>query len=137
MLKINKVFLSGKIGKDLEKRFTDKGKAFVTFSIAVDKSYKKADGNWENQVAWVDCVAWEKQADKMVDDNYMHKGSPVLVEGRIDSRQYEKDGQKRTAFEIVVEYVQLTESGKVVAGEPLPESRHNADTAGTSDDVPF
>ena len=92
---LNHSTIMGRLAGDPELRRTQTGKAVVSFTIACDKPGK------DNGASFIPCVAWEKTGEFV--DNYFMKGSPIAVEGRLESRQYEtKDGQKRTALEVVV-----------------------------------
>lgn len=87
--------LMGRFVADPELRRTTTGKSVVSFTLAVDKPGK------DSGASFIPCVAWDKTADFI--NNYFLKGSPVVVEGRLESRQYEtKEGQKRTVLEVVV-----------------------------------
>lgn len=91
---INHVTIQGRFVRDPELRRTDAGKSVVTFTLAVDKPGRDAGA------AFIDFVAWEKTGEFI--NQYFLKGSPIVVEGRLDQRQYEtKDGQKRSAVEVV------------------------------------
>ncbi len=91
---LNHVVIIGRLTKDPELRRTNTGKGVCSFSIACDKPGK------DSGASFLDCVAWEKTADFI--SNYFRKGSAIVLEGRIESRQYEtKDGQKRSVVEIV------------------------------------
>lgn len=126
--KLNRVLLSGRIGNDIELKYTPKGTPVLRLTLAVDKSYKGADGNWVNDTSWVDCVAWNDTA-KYAAQN-IRKGSSVIIEGKIDVRQYETEGRKQKAFEIIVETLQCLE--KKESGNSAPEP-----TPTGNDDVPF
>lgn len=92
---INHTIIQGRFVRDPELRRTNTGKAVVSFTLAVDKQGKDAGASF------VDFVAWDKTGEFI--NNYFTKGSPIVVEGRIETRQYEaKDGQKRTVTEVVV-----------------------------------
>ena len=92
---INHVTIQGRVARDPELRRTDAGKSVVSFTLAVDKPGRDAGA------AFLDFVAWEKTGEFI--NQYFMKGSPIVVEGRLDQRQYEtKDGQKRSAVEVVV-----------------------------------
>ena len=92
---LNHSVVMGRFAADPELRRTQTGKAVTSFTLAVDKPGK------DNGASFIPCVAWDKTAEFI--DNYFMKGSPIAVEGRIESRQYEtKEGQKRTVVELVV-----------------------------------
>ena len=92
---LNHSTIMGRLVRDPELRRTNSGKAVTSFTIACDKPGK------DSGASFIDCVAWEKTAEFI--NNYFLKGSAIIVEGRLESRQYEtKDGQKRTVLEVVV-----------------------------------
>lgn len=92
---INHTIIQGRFVRDPELRRTTTGNAVVSFTLAVDKQGRDAGASF------LDFVAWDKTGEFI--SNYFTKGSPIVVEGRLESRQYEaKDGQKRTATEVVV-----------------------------------
>lgn len=91
---LNHITIMGRLTADPEIRRTTTGKAVVSFIIACDKPGK------DSGASFIPCVAWEKTGEFI--GNYFKKGSAIVLEGRIESRQYEtKDGQKRTAIELV------------------------------------
>jgi len=101
-MSVNKVILVGRLGRDPETRFTGGGQAVANFSLATDRSFKDKNGERQKQTEWHKLVVWGKQAE--IAQQYLKKGSLVYVEGRIQSREWQdKEGQKRTSFEIVVE----------------------------------
>lgn len=99
MPSLNKVLLIGHLGKDPEVRYTGGGKAVANFSLATTESFKDSSGERQKQTEWHHIVVWGKQAE--IAQQYLKKGGLVFVEGRIQSREWEKDGQKRTAAEII------------------------------------
>ena len=91
---LNHTTLQGRICNDIELRRTTTGKAVASFTVACDKPGKDAGSSF------IPCVAWEKTGEFI--SNYFGKGSAIIVEGRLESRQYEtKDGQKRSVLELV------------------------------------
>jgi single-strand DNA-binding protein len=100
---INNFIGMGRITRDLEIKSTNIGKRVLSFSIAIQKNKDEAD--------FIPCVAWEETADFIA--NYFAKGRMIAVTGTLQSRQYEKDGEKRTALEVVVRKADFT-------GEPKP-----------------
>lgn len=92
---LNHSTIMGRLVADPELRRTGTGKSVVSFTIACDKPGK------DNGASFIPCVAWEKTADFI--NQYFLKGSPIVIEGRLESRQYEtNDKQKRTVLEVVV-----------------------------------
>jgi single-strand DNA-binding protein len=99
-MSVNKVILVGRLGRDPETRYTGGGQAVANFSLATDETYRDRNGERQKRTEWHRIVAWAKLAE--IAQQYLKKGSLVYVEGRIRSREWnDKEGQKRTAFEIV------------------------------------
>lgn len=103
---MNKVILIGRITKDLEVKLTSNQTKYVNFTIAVDRKFKDADGN--RQSDFINCVAWKQTADFI--SKYFKKGSRIGVSGSIQTRSYEKDGQKVFITEVNVEDAEFVES---------------------------
>ena len=100
---MNKVILSGRITKDPEIRYTQNGASVVSFSIAVDRPIRDAQGN--RQADFINCVAWRSTAEFI--SRYIKKGYMLLVEGYITSRSYQgQDGQTRYVTEVVCDNVE-------------------------------
>ena len=99
-MSVNKVILVGRLGRDPETRYTGGGQAVANFSMATDESYKDKNGERQKRTEWHKIVVWGKLAE--IAQQYLKKGSLIFVEGRIQSREWQdKEGQKRTSFEIV------------------------------------
>jgi len=99
-MSVNRVILVGRLGRDPETRYTGGGQAVANFSLATDESYKDRNGERQKRTEWHKIVVWGKQAE--IAQQYLKKGSLVFIEGRIQSREWQdKEGQKRTSFEIV------------------------------------
>ncbi len=99
-MSVNKVILVGRLGRDPETRYTGAGQAVANFSLATDESYKDKNGERQKRTEWHKIVVWGKQAE--IAQQYLKKGSLIFIEGRIQSREWQdKEGQKRTSFEIV------------------------------------
>ena len=99
-MSVNKVILVGRLGKDPETRYTGGGQAVCNFSLATDESFKDRNGERQKRTEWHKIVVWAKQAE--IAQQYLKKGSQIYLEGRIQSREWtDKEGQKRTSYEIV------------------------------------
>ena len=97
----NKVQLIGNLGADPEIKTFDSGKKKVKLSLATSENYKNANGEKVEQTQWHNVIAWGKTAD--VAEKYLHKGSEIAIEGKIQYRSYEdKKGEKRYITEIMV-----------------------------------
>lgn len=104
---MNKVILVGRLTRDPEVRYTQTGKAVASFSVAVDTGFgenKRAD--------FIPIVVWDKLAE--VCGNNLTKGRRVLVEGRLQIREYEKDGQKRRSAEVVAQNIEFLDTKQAV-----------------------
>ncbi|OED34316.1 single-stranded DNA-binding protein [PVC group bacterium (ex Bugula neritina AB1)] len=103
---LNKVLLLGNLTRDPELRYIPSGSAVANLGIAVNRSYTTQSGEKKEEVCYVRVVAWSKLAE--ICGEYLTKGSPILVEGRLQSRSWEtEDGQKRTSLEIVADNIQF------------------------------
>lgn len=100
---MNKVILIGRLGQDPKLSYTTSGQPVAEFSVATDESYKK-DGQKIEATEWHRVKAWRGQAEFCA--NYLSKGRLVLVEGKLQTRQWEKDGQKHYTTEIVASRVE-------------------------------
>lgn len=104
---LNKVILMGRFTKDPELRSTPQSVSVCNFRLAVTRNYKNG-GNYESD--FIDCVAWRNTAEFV--SKYFKKGNLVCVEGSLQSRNWEQDGQKRTAVEVMVDNTYFVESKK-------------------------
>ncbi len=134
---VNKVILVGRLGRDPETRYTSAGHAVCNFSIATDETFKDRSGERQKRTEWHKIVVWGKLAE--ICQQYLKKGAVVYVAGKIQSREWEKDGQKRTSFEIVCDEMHML-GGK--EGGNRNDSRSNAEDRETApavddSDIPF
>lgn len=99
----NKVILMGNLTRDVEMRTTPSGQTVANFSLAVSRSWKGADGQQQEQTSFINCVAWGKPGE--IISQYVKKGNPLLVSGRLDQRSWDdkETGQKRSTIEVNVE----------------------------------
>lgn len=139
----NLVVLTGRLTADPELKTTQSGVAYTNFSIAVQRRYKSGE---EPETDFINLVAWRSTAEFIT--KYFKKGNLIGIEGSIQTRRYQdKNGNNRTAFEVVVNNVQFVESKRdsgAPMGEPAPASFSNADVNdfadlgdATDDDLPF
>lgn len=109
MAGLNKVMLIGRLGRDPEIRYSQQGTAVVNFSIATSEQWTdKNTGDRQERTEWHRIVVFGKQAE--VCEKYLSKGSQIYVEGRLQTRNYEKDGQTHYITEIVVANFQFLSS---------------------------
>lgn len=108
---LNRVFLMGNLTRDPELRYVPSGTAVASFTIAANRFYNNAAGERKEEVCFVRVVVWGRRAELC--GEYLSKGSPVFVEGRLRSRSWQtQDGQKRNTLEVVANNVQFLRSGK-------------------------
>jgi single-strand DNA-binding protein len=148
----NKVVLMGNLTRDPELRTTPQGQTVCSFSLAVNRSWKNAQGEQQEAVDYIDCNIWGKPAE--IIDQYMNKGSGILVSGRLQQRSWEQEGQKRSKVEVVVEDFNFVGGGNDGGGssprsssssedsKPAPKKEtKSSDDAGDEpinlDDIPF
>ena len=99
----NQVILMGNLTRDPELRQIPSGQNVCSFSLALNRSYKGQDGEWKEATDYVDVVAWAALGERVA--QYVTKGRPVLVSGRLQSRSWEQDGQKRSKLEVIAQDV--------------------------------
>ncbi len=97
----NKVTLMGNLTRDPELRTTPNGQSVASFSLAVNRTWRNANGEQQEAVDYIDCNAWGKAGEIIT--QYMQKGRALLISGRLQQRSWEQDGQKRSKVEVVVE----------------------------------
>ena len=102
----NKVLLMGNLTRDPELRYVPSGTAVATFTVAVNRVYTSQAGEKKEEVSFIKIVVWGRRAE--VCGEYLSKGSPVFIEGRLQSRSWEgQDGQKRSTMEVIADNVQF------------------------------
>lgn len=122
MANVNRVLLMGNLTKDPELRYTPQGMAVVNLRLAVNRKFRNKNQELKEDTCFINVVVWNKQAETC--NQYLHKGSPVFVEGSLQSRSWEDNaGQKRSVIEVRADRVQFMGSpqGKPApTGEPAP-----------------
>ena len=129
----NNVHLEGNLGKNAEKKTTPNGDV-VNFSIAVNEEWKDKDGNKQERVEYITIVAWRAQSD--IAQKYLRKGSKLHIEGRLQTRSWEKDGEKRYATEVVCDHFIMLDGRPGTAAE-ASQASGSAPTGGDDDNLPF
>ena len=105
----NQVILMGNLTRDPELRTTPNGTNVCSFSLALNRSYKNAEGGWTEATDYIDVVAWGPLGERVA--QYLSKGRPALVNGRLQSRSWEQDGAKRSKVEVVAQDVTFLGGG--------------------------
>ena len=139
---LNKVMLIGNLGRDPEVRSLPSGQPVANFTLATSRRWKDRDGNRQEQTEWHNIVCFGKQAE--IAGQYLTKGKQVYVEGRLQTRSWERDGQKHFRTEIVCDNFQMLGSRGGGAAEPMAGSgRPEPDESSLGgppledDDIPF
>ena len=154
MASFNKVILMGNLTRDPELRYTPKGMAVAKIGLAVNRTWRSESGEQKEEVTFVDVDVWGRTAENV--GQYMRKGSPILIEGRLKLDQWDdkQTGQKRSRLGVTAETVQFLSSGNRPAGAasdgtaaPAPRPRPatpppaegdaDAPPPPEDDDVPF
>jgi len=128
MANFNKVLLMGNLTKDPELRYTPQGTAVVNLRLAVNRKFRNKNQELKEETCFITAVVWNKQAETC--NQYLHKGSPCFVEGRLQSRSWEDNaGQKRSVIEVRAERVQFLGSPpKALAAQPTEELAEESST---------
>ena len=105
---LNQVTLMGNLTRDPELRQTPNGQNVTSFSLALNRSYKDASGEWQEATDYIDIVCWGPVAERV--SQYLSKGRRCLVQGRLQSRNWEQDGQKRSKVEVLANDVTFLDS---------------------------
>lgn len=114
---INSVVLVGRLTKDIELRKTQSGLSVASFTVACDRRLSQEQRNNNEQSAdFINCVAWRGSADFL--GKYAHKGDTVGVEGKIQTRNYDRDGQRVYVTEVLANSVNLLHSKQTVQSQP-------------------
>lgn len=124
----NKVLLMGNLTRDPEIRYVPSGAAVTNFTVAVNRSYKDTTGEKKEEVSFVRVVVWGKMAE--ICGEYLSKGRPVFVEGRLKSRTWEgQDGQKKSALDVIANNVQFLGA----KGEKSQKEENSSQAKGSSE----
>jgi len=105
---LNQVTLMGNLTRDPELRQTPNGQQVCSFSLALNRSYKDQSGEWQEATDYVDVVAWGPLGERVA--QYLKRGSRTLVQGRLQSRSWEQEGQKRNKVEVLANDVTFLDS---------------------------
>src|SRR5580693_6799904 len=153
MPSFNRVIIAGNLTRDPELRYTPKGSAVANFSLAVNRTWKSESGENKEEVSFIDIEAWGRQAEVIA--QYMRKGRPLLIEGRLKQDTWEDKNthQKQSKLKVVLESFSFIDSNRPegAGGAPppaaprrpssrpakSPESPEGEGPGAEDDDVPF
>src|SRR5215510_7226933 len=133
MASYNRVILLGNLTRDVEVRYLQSGTAVADIGMAVNDRRKGQNGEWIEETTFVDVTLWGRTAE--VAGEYLGKGSPILVEGRLKYDTWEKDGQKRSKLSVVCERMQMV-GAKGGGGGGGRGQNQNFDDGGDYGDAP-
>jgi len=141
MASYNRVILLGNVTRDPELRYIPSGTAVTTLGLAVNDRYKNSSGEWVEEPTFVDVTLWGRTAE--IATEYLSKGSPVLVEGRLRLDSWEKDGQKFSKLKVVGDRMQLlgtrgggSGGGRPAGPRPSSQSQYSQPDESDSFDAP-
>jgi single-strand DNA-binding protein len=130
MAAYNRVVLVGNITREIDLRHTQSGTAVTDIGLAINERKKNPSGEWVDDTQFIDITLWGRTAE--VAAEYLGKGSPILIEGRLKLEAWESDGQKRSKLKVVGERMQML--GKPKTGSNTADQNDVA--AGATDDTP-
>ena len=138
---LNRCEFIGNLGGDVDMRYMPNGDAVANFSVGCSDSFKTKDGQKKEQTEWVRCVAFRKLAE--ICGEYLHKGAKVYVSGKMQTREWEKDGVKRYTTEIIIDDMMML-GGKGEGQQQAPHQQKPQAAAQPApdydsfdDDIPF
>ncbi len=135
MASYNRVILIGNLTRDIELKYTAAGTAVTEVGVAVNDRRKNANGDWVDETTFVDVTLWGRTAE--VASEYLSKGSPIFIEGRLKLDTWEKDGHKNYKLRVVGERIQLLGSrdsgGGVNSASGVSSSRASSKTQGVAE----
>lgn len=130
---MNHIVIKGRLTRDPETRYTDINNLPVTtISIAVDRKFSKEG---EQSADFINCVAWNNQANFL--SKYFKKGQEILISGRLEVSNYEKDGQKRSKSSVVIETIEFCGSKKDMEEQENEQPTDVTNEVYEGDDLPF
>lgn len=131
---VNQVILLGNLTRDPELRQTPNGQSVCSFSLALNRAYKNQSGEWQEVTDYIDCVAWGPLAERV--SQYLSKGRRALVQGRLQSRSWEQDGQKRSKVEVLANDVTFVDSRGDGGGSGATGGSNDSTDAGSDASAP-
>ena len=132
MASFNRVILLGNLTRDVELRHLQSGSAVADVGLAVNDRRKTASGEWVDETSFFDVTLWGRTAE--VAAEYLTKGSPMLVEGRLKQETWEKDGQKRSKVKVICEKMQMIGARQGGGGQGASGRGGSTGATGTSSD---
>ena len=132
-MSINKATISGNLTRDPELRVTASGMPVLGFGVAVnDRRKNKKTGEWEDYPNFIDCTMFGARAESV--SKFLSKGSKVAIEGKLRWSQWERDGEKRSKLEVIVDEIEFMSTRQ---NTQQPIAAPSVDTSMYDEDIPF
>ena len=135
---INKVILLGRVGSDPEVKVSTREEKFAGFSLATSERFKNKSGEWQEKTQWHRVVCWDPNIAKTI-ETYVKKGTTLYIEGQIETRQYDQNGETKYTTEIIIPRFKgiLKMIGGKDGSSSKVQSQTNARTEDPAEDIPF
>ncbi len=134
---INKVILLGRVGSDPEVKVSTREEKFAGFSLATSERFKNKSGEWQEKTQWHRLVCWDPNIAKTI-EQYVKKGTMLYIEGQIETRQYDHNGETKYVTEIIIpRYKGIL---KMIGGKSdssKVSTQTNSRTEDPTEDIPF
>tara|TARA_B100001175_G_C18929223_1_gene366097 strand:- start:112 stop:519 length:408 start_codon:yes stop_codon:yes gene_type:complete len=134
---INKVILLGRVGSDPEVKVSTREEKFAGFSLATSERFKNKSGEWQEKTQWHRLVCWDPNIAKTI-EQYVKKGTMLYIEGQVETRQYDHNGETKYVTEIIIpRYKGIL---KMIGGKSdssKVSTQTNTRTEGPTEDIPF
>lgn len=134
MSDFNRVILLGNLTRDPELRYTASGQAICNLGLAINRQWRDKNDQLQKETTFLRVTVWGKTGENCA--NHLKKGSKALVEGRLQSRSWEKDGEKRTSLDVVADSVRFL-GGKPAAAGRQRDEQQGLPEGEAEDDIPF
>jgi len=135
---INKVILLGRVGSDPEVKISTREEKFAGFSLATSERFKNKSGEWQEKTQWHKVLCWDPNIAKTI-ETYVKKGTTLYIEGQIETRQYDLNGETKYTTEIIIPRFKgiLKMIGGKDGSSSKVQSQTNARTEDPAEDIPF
>jgi len=135
---INKVILLGRVGSDPEVKISTREEKFAGFSLATSERFKNKSGEWQEKTQWHRVVCWDPNIAKTI-ETYVKKGTTLYIEGQIETRQYDLNGETKYTTEIIIPRFKgiLKMIGGKDGSSSKVQTQTNARTEDPAEDIPF
>jgi single-strand DNA-binding protein len=132
---LNRVMLIGNIGKDPEIKHTPSGTPVARISLATNERFKDKAGEWKDRTEWHTVILWSRLAE--IAGEYLQKGSKIFIEGRLQTRSWQKDDATKYATEVIVEELIMLDSKKPEDAKTAAAAAGRDTSPITDEDIPF